>query len=387
MPQQEKFIDSPEWPNIVEYTRDRVAKKDADVAVKPFLVSGVLTEYILFLNNENDPNFTDYKARFNELYAKTWGKLYDLFYKGEIQTRALDNAHDLLSVITTTTPTEYVFPTANIPTKAFTDKDIYDKDTIQRFLVGTNKKTKAEIRTALSIDFEELEAQGVQYKGRKLTSFDREVHDAIITLFSAGETYITSNQVYQVMTGNVKSRTGFSPQMAKRLSDSFNKFMYGKLTIDGRAETELGYASFERDAPIVPAERIKININGNPAECLHLLKAPTLLEYSQRLNQVARVPIALLSSPGRNTPETISIRGYLIRRIEAMRAGMSKSVKFDTIYKYLDVAEDNPGIRNKKKKIRDTVFTVLDYFKEERYIKGYETTKNGKTITGVTISL
>ena len=51
---------------------------------------------------------------------------------------------------------------------------------------------------------------------------------------------------------------------------------------------------------------------------------------------------------------------------------LSPTIKYDTVYKQLEVtAGSESSLRNKKMKIRNTVKKLLDFYKKEGFIKGY----------------
>ena len=223
------------------------------------------------------------------------------------------------------------------------------------------------------IDIAELE--GIKINGRReLTAFDREVHDAIITLFvEGGNVLITVNMIYQMMTG--KKDAHCSPKQAQAISDSITKLMFSHAIIDASQEAKLrGLDKAKYDSNLLNAKRLTVSANGQTVEAIKMLDTPILYDYAERRNQIGRVEAKLLDSPVNKTEENIVLDGYLRRRILGMKGSskLSPTIKYDTIYKQLEIsAGSESSLRNKKMKIRNNVKKILDFYKEEGFIKGY----------------
>ena len=84
--------------------------------------------------------------------------------------------------------------------------------------------------------------------------------------------------------------------------------------------------------------------------------------------------VKLLNSPVNKNEETIALQGYLYRRILSMKGSskLSPTIKYDTVYKQLEITASSDGaLRKKKLKVRETVKKILDYWKKEGFILGY----------------
>ena len=124
-----------------------------------------------------------------------------------------------------------------------------------------------------------------------------------------------------------------------------------------------------------------------------MMEQSIIYDYSSLIGQVLTVPASLLSiTEGgqrvRNTKQRIAIKGYLLRRIEVMKgktgARQSRHIMFDTVYEMIGEAD---ATRQGKERTRKYIFTVLDYWQDQGYIKGYSRLNQGKAITGVEIIL
>ncbi len=275
--------------------------------------------------------------------------------------------------VRSTRPTTFITPIDKLSNKAFEGAFIDGEET--GVAVITRAKSRKTIYTMVTIDFAELE--NVQISGRReLTAFDREVHDSIITLFvEGGNTYITTNMIYQTMTG--KNNAHCSPKQAEAISDSITKLMFSHVIIDASQEAKLDkrVTRAKYDSNMINAKRVTISVNGQTAEAIKILDNPILYDYAQQKNQIGRFDVKLLDTPNNKNEETIILEGYLRRRILSIKGSskLSPTILYDTVYKQLDLSKikSDSAMRNKTQKIRDSVKKALDYFKKEGFIKGY----------------
>lgn len=300
-------------------------------------------------------------------------------------TKTEDAAKIPEAVANTKYPINFLSPTDKVTQYAFEGKITGDQ---LRELAMERRGSKKQITTLASIDFDKLNGS-VQIKGRReLTTYDREVHDAIITLYVDGSNeYITPQMIYQVMTGNPDAY--LNPKQAEAISDSITKCMYSRLIIDAGEEAKAyGFDSFKYDGNLISGERVTATLNGNVLECLRILRPPVLYEYANKKNQIGRFDIKLLNSPINKTEEIITLQGYLYRRILSMKgsSNLSKTIVYDTVYNQIEVTAASDGaLRKKKSKVRDQIKRILDYWKQENFISGYVENKRGQAIYSVTV--
>ena len=280
---------------------------------------------------------------------------------------------DPVSSIRSHRPTTYITPIDKITNKAF-DGAFADGEKTGVAVISRAKSRKP-IYTNVTIDFAELE--NVKINGRReLTAYDREVHDAIVTLFvEGGNTFITVNMIYQTMTGKINAHC--SQKQAEAISDSITKLMFSHVLIDASAEAKFDkrIARSKYDSNAINAKRVTISMNGQTVEAIKILDTPILFDYAQQKNQIGRYDVKLLDTPTNKTEETIILEGYLRRRILAIKGSskLSPTILYETIYNQLDLSniKSDSALRNKKQKIRDNVKSALNYFKKEGFIKGY----------------
>jgi hypothetical protein len=294
---------------------------------------------------------------------------------------------DPKAIVNTKYPVNFLTPTDKVSNLAFSNE--LTGGQIQQ-LAMERRGSKKQITTLVSINFDNLNGS-VQIKGRKeLTTYDRGVHDAIITLYvDGGNEYITPQMIYQVMTGNPKAR--LEKKQAEAISDSITKCMYSRVIIDASGEAKAyGFDSFKYDGSLISGERVTATLNGNVLECLHILRKPVLYELASLKNQIGRFDIKLLNTPINKTEEIITLQGYLYRRILSMKgnSSLSKTILYETVYNQLEIKAASDGaLRKKKAKLRDQIKTILDYWKQEKFIAGYCENKRGQVVYSVTIRL
>ena len=108
---------------------------------------------------------------------------------------------------------------------------LYDENGVNVNIGG--RKSKKEILSFVRLDYSD---NAIQISGKKeLTQYDREVHDALITLYiDGGNEYITPQMIYKAMTGNPK--TTLTQKQQEAISNSLNKLMYSRLIINASKE-------------------------------------------------------------------------------------------------------------------------------------------------------
>ena len=143
-----------------------------------------------------------------------------------------------------------------------------------------------------------------------------------------------------------------------------------------------------------------------------IYKAPLLWEYSRAIKQIACVDRDVLSggsassklpaghpdkAPLRKTPKVVAVRRCLMGQIERMKADRKKQKKkgekpagafaenltFETIACLCDIKQTH----NLAQQLRIDVRKILQDFKAEKYIAGFEEYKEGRRIKGVRIIL
>lgn len=303
--------------------------------------------------------------------------------------RILKASQNIASV-NTVKPNKYVFPTDKATMNTF--QRAADILAANRTVLGMeprnskSRKSKKQIDTLISLDYSNLQSVSIS---RQLSLYDREVHDAIVTLaVEGGNEYITPRMIHQVMR-NTQEKP--STKQITDINNSITLLMHTRIVIDATAEAAAyGFNNFKYDGMLVPAERVTAKINGNTVTCIHLFRTPPLYDYPNRKSQIARINMNLLSNPQISlTDETLILRGYLLRRITAIKSSnqMSNIIVYDTVYQDLNITMPtiDRAKRKRKTEIRKKIKILLDDWINKEFITSYKENKKGHEIYSISI--
>lgn len=236
---------------------------------------------------------------------------------------------------------------------------------------------------------------------RRLEPFDRIVHNAVGSLWNAGNRVITVAQVYRAMTG---SKIKIPKAPLERIEKSLDKQRITLVSLDFSAE--LRGKTVEYDGETITADKAKAETymlnaskttvdtaNGRRAVGYIINEPPVLYRHAKITGQMITHPQRLLEETSKkigNKETDLLIRDYLLQRIKPMgRKGsrLSKQIKFKTIY-------DNIGAsvgtnRAEVKRLNDRIKRCLDALKDLGVILGYEEYRDGRShkLVGVTVEV
>ena len=301
---------------------------------------------------------------------------------------------------TTTRASSYTFGTTKVEGLAFDPERnpaIYSALVPVRIDVSRRKSQRKKIETLFYIDFKELKQRGVSIDYEYLlTPYDREIHNAVATLASAGNEYINPSMIFQLLSGNTGTTNDMSPETRKSILRSIDIMMATLVTIDASAEISskmITKTTGIYKGALIPAERVEImELNGQKVtDCIHLLRTPPLYDYARDKNQIGTIDIKMLDTPLSNTKENIELKGYLLKRIASIKnakSNMSDTIRYDTLYKYLQIKAPNKNALYRQfQDVRNKVKKLLDFWIKMGLISSYEEEKEGKSIAKVTISI
>lgn len=300
-----------------------------------------------------------------------------------------DEVRAALPQLSSIIPQKHVMPNNKLANSL--TKDIIDAGAIDLVVSG---RGKTEITTRCILSYE---GDNVKLSGRQpCTEYDRNVADAVTSLFLYGDPshIITPATVYRAMIHSTGTETP-SPQTLGAVTRSLDKSRFVRVQIDCTQELLRRNASLNGeqitggkvDTYLLPLEKIEVMAGGKRVTAYKIIKTPVLYDYARLTKQVLTVPAKLLDVPNAsNTEQRISIKGYLLRRITVMKGKTQQSnrILFEKIWDAAGKPDPSP---KEAQRIREYTFTVLDYWKKERYIKGYKAIKEGKTYTAVEIQL
>ncbi len=275
--------------------------------------------------------------------------------------------------------TKLLLPTTKVERLIFNlnkNAFIYGCDEVD---IRTGRVGSTPVTVRIGIDFNGAKRNmSIINHENKLTSFDREIHDAIASFYSVNhESYCTPKMLLRILTG--RSDIKISNSIEKAIWQSIEKMRNTELKIDATNETvTFRQENFIYCGSLLPSEQtaaIRIN-NTLVSDCIHIRSTP-LFEYAVKRDQISSVDIEMLGVPLRHTIEDFSIRGYLLRELLWMKHKRSKRspvVLYKTLFEYLGIntskADDN--LRHYIMRCRKKVERCLDFWEKKGFINGYQ---------------
>lgn len=273
----------------------------------------------------------------------------------------------------------------------------------------------------------------LQFIGGKMTEYERQVSDAVISLYIEAkeqglQPVFTTDMIFRAMPGGGDKA---SAQQKGAITKAIDKMRRLKVVVDATAELRqrgiIGKdKTFTLDDYYLSAAKAEYKVkNGGQIVAAYKLHAePLILQYSRQTKQLITVNAKYLEikkvKHGAVSSELVTMNanrqamtGYMLRRIavmkkdietarEALRAynrrrrkdptleekplaafrKQSDTILFATLFKETGTETTN---RDRIMDNRNFCFDVLDYWKATGYIKGYKQQTKGRSITGVDI--
>lgn len=256
------------------------------------------------------------------------------------------------------------------------------------------KKTKQRDEVIITVD---LTYQSDDLSiSNKFTGYDGSVHNALCSVWQAGNKVITAAQVYRNMNG-LSTKKQVPAETIKKITNSINKSRFIEAKIDCTEQVKIcqGLEKINKakiSENILNARVITIESGGHEIEAFEIIKAPILYEYNQATGQIISIDTKLLNIPTiDNTEESQVLKMYLIKRIETMknpkrnRLGINK-IKYETMLEEIGFTfTDAEQLKQKKKRLRLKVKKILEHCKEKNLIIGFSEYKIGRNFEGVEI--
>lgn len=233
--------------------------------------------------------------------------------------------------------------------------------------------------------------------GHALSPYDKSIINGVTSLIESGNTVFSVPMLYHAMTG--RKNPTVDEALYDEIVGKLEKMRRMMLTIDLTEENEAHYITGQDgknlevtdltlEGYLLPLNKVSGLVNGKRTELYQIIQHPPLYTYSKMRRQLASVRIALLSAPVNNNATTIPLKTYLLQRIELMKNERNSitrsSILYESIYQELGALEAN---KTRKMRIRGYTTTILDYFVEQLYIKGYAEYKKGRSVAGILITV
>lgn len=266
------------------------------------------------------------------------------------------------------------------------------------------KKKEVTIYARLDPNEKALEAAGITI-GKNLSKCAREVYGALLSHCLAGNNIISLGMVGRIIF-NVRNGNDLTETQKKYITHGATEIFATSLFIDTTRTTrakkdkngkkieesfisllEAQDVNIKRLEQVFPGRITSAYINGNLVEtAIELFKLPTLYKLQNALEKghILRAPIEILEIPGRTDEDVITIRAYLLRRIDAMKhSSLSHMIIYKNILDEVGVDPTDRAQKDRKSRILKKTERVLDYWKEKGYIRDYaKLAKNGRPVKG-----
>lgn len=256
-----------------------------------------------------------------------------------------------------------------------------------RLKTGTIGKKKEAVVTLLSVDWDEkeLRERGISIPSwNRLTAFDRAVYTAVASLHFAGNQYITSRMVFQVLCGN-KAKANPTQEILNQIAKSIERMSRIRVTIDAREEVQARHnVRAEFSGNLLSTQTARVFINGVMRDCIEINTEPILHRYARAKKQIAQMDVRMLDAPVSNTLENIELKDYLMRRVagaKSEKGKMTNVILYSTLYEYLGLDEaeySEQALRNKKKDVRDATKRIFEVWTALGEISGFHEVSKGR---------
>lgn len=231
------------------------------------------------------------------------------------------------------------------------------------------------------------------------SEFDRAVLDAVISHLAAGNRTMNPSMILRAMTGKAGG-VELSDKMLKEVDDSLTKCMR-TLVIIPITDPVTGKVTHTLDGNMLNMYRGRHNIAGQQVNTYTVATPPLVYMYAKQTGAITFCPIKMLNVGISATKRSLSILNYLQRIVspyiwssdgtsmicmDSSESCMPPAIRieYETLYALYDsnTSDGDEGEQSTeaarkasdkiKKKVRDTVGTILDTWKEQCYIQSWE---------------
>ena len=263
----------------------------------------------------------------------------------------------------------------------------------------TSKKRKGSTKTYSTVallDWKPSEWQLLDKDGAplQLLSQHRAIMDIIYSLKIECDKLnkpciISPAEIYRNLTGSSDPHSKVSKGIANEIDGIINTLAACHLSANLEEELKergiKGTGKIRQHLILIDGILEVTYRNGSKSKGYEVVKPPILGKYSEKLNQVTRIPPEMLAfSEERATIERLGIIYYIARRIMQMYNGQAKRIKLESIITNT-VGNADKITRNKRYLVFSFAEKYLDYLKREGFIFSYSIYSEGKRIEGFDI--
>lgn len=369
-------------PNIKDFHFFTYSKEDSSLDEPSLLFIEVLEIHELIIELMDSKINVNYNTPENisepiKEYMRSYTNFLLYLAKAEINARNKDekqekNNEPNLPVLSTIRPSNYCIPNNKLSNTI--TKDTLPYNTNIQLLVGGKK----DIVTACMITIDE----NINFpNGYRLNEYDRAVYNAVTSLYVVGNEIITIDMIYRAMTGKTKSNLKAQKHL-EEIQKSMDKLRHTNANIDLTNEFNQRNSNklqeYILNDMLLNWKSIRVKVKDKIVMGYQIHSIPILYEYANIVGQVLTVDINILDIPLDNTDKIITLKNYLIRRVEGIKGKnnlKNNHINLIKIYEILDIYDKDKTkkqIEKAESKVREQIKSILDYWKAEKYIKQYE---------------
>lgn len=218
----------------------------------------------------------------------------------------------------------------------------------------------------------------------KLDPHDREVALACFSLYANKNLFVTDEQIYRMMSGNSKAR--LRQAEAKRIEQSLIRLMsiVVRIGLSGLQKMDYKFNQSELIGAILPAQFLtNVKINNSSRTVVQFLGESPLVSVAKiKNNQLITYATALADVGGRNSPELIAIKNYVLRRIEECKRHrqLTTTITFDDVFEKNELSTKS---KTEKKRYRDFFLRCFAEWQSLNIISTYEMITKGTVYHGI----
>lgn len=223
-------------------------------------------------------------------------------------------------------------------------------------------------------------------------AFAREVLFHAISAYEQGIRIITISTTLDSLSGGEEKRNVYKEQYAA-IRGAFDKLAFTRIVVDIEPLLK-AYPKYRKNydgelkliGTLLPCRFLEGKINGQKTFVIELLGESPLMTVAKLKKQVLTYDATPLAIAGqKNTPQVMTVKNYLLRRINLMQSakrkkGLSPVILFETLYKQCGLADATDSI---KRNVRKEIANILSSFKAENVIQNFHFERQGRAYRAI----
>ncbi len=246
--------------------------------------------------------------------------------------------------------------------------DEFEKEDVITLKVDDSTDMLVPITNKIALSFNESTIE-------KLTSFDKEVMDAVATLAPLNNV-ISASSIFRIISGKIDGAVNKGQR--ENIDKSMERCRKYLIEIDLTSEylqasphekgnlSHLKYSGY-----LINFSKIDKAAKNGSNYYYKILEMPPIFRLAESIGKVSSFPLMLLDTPVQKTEQVIVTQGFLLREIDDMKKQIRESnfIDWEDLYRIADVTD---GIRQHKARLRDYVGQILSYWKIKGFISEYQ---------------